>query len=144
MAIVASRFHSEICDKLLDGAIKGLEQAGVVQEDMAVYRVPGAFEIPLVLQAIANTERYDAAVALGAVVRGETSHYDYVAGEASSGIHEVMLKTGLPVGFGLLTTETVQQAQDRAGGKLGNKGLEAAWVALEMARILAEIESRHK
>jgi 6,7-dimethyl-8-ribityllumazine synthase len=112
----------------------------VADENIAIFEVPGAFELPLLLQALANTENFEAAVALGVVIRGETSHFDYVAGEASAGIREVMLKTGLPIGFGLLTTENEEQAEARAGGKVGNKGYDAAVVALEMATLLESIE----
>ena len=139
IAIVASRFHSDICEQLVTGAVEALQQAGVAAEAIGVYRVPGAFELPLILQAIANTERFDAAVALGVVIRGETAHFDYVAGEAARGVREVMLKTGLPIGFGLLTTDNEEQARERAGGRLGHKGREAAWVALELATLLKEI-----
>ncbi len=141
MAIVASRYNEDICERLLKGALDALKQCGVAEENIKVFRVPGAFELPLVLQAVANTESYDAAVALGVVIRGETSHYDYVAGEAAKGVREVMLKTGLPVGFGLLTTENEEQALARAGGVHGNKGHEAAVVALEMVTLLKEIEA---
>jgi 6,7-dimethyl-8-ribityllumazine synthase len=140
VAVVASSFHDDICNRLLDGALEALRKCGVGEDDIEVFRVPGAFELPLALQSIANTETYHAAVALGVVIRGETSHYDYVAGEASAGISEVILKTGLPIGFGLLTTENIEQALDRAGGKDGNKGFDAALVALEMVSILEKIE----
>lgn len=141
VAVVVSRFNPDICEQLLQGSLEALQQAGVAETDIAVFRVPGAFELPLILQAIANTENYDAAVALGVVIRGETAHFDFVAGEAARGISDVMLKTGLPIGFGLLTTETEEQARERAGGRLGNKGHEAALVALEMAESLHEIDN---
>lgn len=144
IAVVASRFNETITKSLLEGALDALKEAGLNEQDILVQWVPGAFELPLALQAIANTEKFDAAVALGAVIRGETSHFDFVAGEASRGIQDVMLKTGLPIGFGLLTTETVEQAEARAGGSLGNKGFEAAQVALEMVQELEGIDrSRH-
>lgn len=141
MAVAVSRFNPAICEQLLAGAMDALEKCGVAPENIAVYRVPGAYELPLALQAIANTESFDAAVALGVVIRGETTHYEYVAGEAAAGIRDVMLKTGLPVGFGVLTTENEAQARERAGGTHGNKGFEAVCVALEMATLLAEIEA---
>ncbi len=143
IAVVASRFHGDICQRLLDGALAALEQCGVEAGDIVVFRVPGAFELPLTLQSLANIEKFDAAVALGVVIRGETSHYDYVAGEASKGIREVMLTTGMPIGFGLLTTESEEQAAARAGGSAGNKGFEAACVALEMATVLDEV-AKHR
>lgn len=140
VAIIAARFHEKICDKLVEGALEALKKCGVDQSDISVLRVPGAFELPLALQSVANTEVYHAAVAIGVVIRGETSHFDYVAGEASAGVREVMLKTGLPTGFGVLTTENVKQAEARAGGTHGNKGYDAAMAALTMAELMGEIE----
>ncbi len=142
IAVVVSRFNESICEQLLQGAREALNECGVAAEDIEVYRVPGAFELPLAVQALANREEYDAAVALGVVIRGETSHYDFVAGEASRGIQDVILKTGLPTGFGLLTTENVEQAEARAGGVHGNKGYDAAVVALEMTALLDAIEKK--
>lgn len=142
VAVVVSRFNEGICEKLLQGAKEALSVCGVADDDVDIYRIPGAFELPLALQAVANREEYDAAIALGVVIRGETSHYDFVAGEASRGIQEVILKTGLPTGFGLLTTDNVEQAEARAGGAHGNKGYDAAVVALEMAAMLDSVEKR--
>jgi 6,7-dimethyl-8-ribityllumazine synthase len=140
VAVVASRFNAEICDPLLEAAVQALKDCGVSEENISIYRVPGAFEMPLALQGIANLEHYDAAVALGCVIRGETPHFDYVCGETARGVMDVSLKTGLPIGFGLLTTENQEQARARAGGPLGNKGAEAALAALEMAGLLKSIE----
>ncbi len=141
IAVVASRFNEDLCQALLDGAVDALKKSGVAEEAISIFRVAGAFELPLTLQSLANTELFDGAVALGVIIRGETAHFEYVAGETSRGVMDVMLKTGLPVGFGLLTTENEQQAKDRAGGPWGNKGEEAAWVALEMVQQLAVIEA---
>lgn len=136
-------FHEVIGKKLLSGAREALTKAGVAKEDIDVFEVAGAFELPLTLQAVANTEHYHAAVALGAVIRGETPHFDYVAAEAAQGIREVMLKTGLPIGFGLLTTENEKQALARAGGSHGNKGFDAALAALEVANLLERIAKEY-
>lgn len=134
IGIVAGRFNSDITKKLLRGAEKTLRQKGVVARDIRVVWVPGAFEIPIALQRLARSRRYHALIALGAVIRGETPHFDYVAGEAARGIMEVSLREGISVAFGLLTTQNVKQALDRAGGRRGNKGEEAALVAMEMAK----------
>lgn len=134
IGIVASRFNSGITKKLLRGAEKTLRQKGVAAKDIRVVWVPGAFEIPIALQRLARSRRHHALIALGAVIRGETPHFDYVAGEAAHGIMQVSLREGISVAFGLLTTQNVKQALDRAGGRHGNKGEEAALVAIEMAR----------
>ncbi len=141
--MVVARFHEEITDRLLAGAREAAEACGIAPENIETFDVAGAFELPLVLQAIANTELYAAAVAIGAVIRGETSHFDYVAGESARGITDVMLKTGLPIGLGLLTTDNEKQARERAGGSHGNKGYEAVIAALEVAALLATIEKKH-
>ncbi len=132
--IVVSRFNRGITVRLLEGARRGLRAAGV--EGIVVQWVPGAFEIPLALQRLARTKRFAGLIALGAVIRGETPHFDYVAGEAARGVMEVSLREGIPVAFGILTTNTIRQAKDRAGGRHGNKGEEAARVVLEMARLV--------
>jgi 6,7-dimethyl-8-ribityllumazine synthase len=140
-AIVASRFNEFVVDRLVDGAIDVLVRHGASEKNLELVRVPGAFEMPLAVRRLAQTRRYDAIVALGAVVRGQTSHFDIVAGENASGLHRVSLETGIPVGNGVLTTENMEQAIDRAGGKAGNKGAEAALAALEMANLLKRIDA---
>jgi 6,7-dimethyl-8-ribityllumazine synthase len=129
-AVVVARFNSEVTDKLLTGARQALERASATYE---VFQVPGAFELPLAAKLLAHTHSYHAIVALGAVIRGETPHFDYVAGEAARGLQQVALETGLPVAFGVLTTDGLDQAEARAGGKHGNKGYDAAMSAIEMA-----------
>ena len=136
IAIVVSRFHEHVTSRLLEGAIAGLRQHGVADDAVDVAWVPGAFEIPLVAQRFASTNAYDAVICLGAVVRGETAHFDLVAGEAARGIAAVALETGIPVIFEVLATETLAQAEARAGGDRGNRGWDAAESALEMADLL--------
>jgi 6,7-dimethyl-8-ribityllumazine synthase len=138
--IVAASFNDFVVDRLLDGAISALLEHGATRDAIVVARVPGAFELPLAIREFAVDGRYDALVALGCVIRGETPHFDYVAGEASRGLTDISLKYGLPVGFGLLTTDTVEQAAARAGGAYGNKGADAALAALEMASLLRMME----
>lgn len=138
-AVVAARFNSRLVDLLLAGAVDCLERHGASSDDIDVVRVPGAFELPLALDALAATGRYDALVALAVVVRGETPHFDYVCNECSKGVSSVSQRHGLPVGFGVLTTEDSAQAAERCGGKVGNKGWEAAQAAVEMADLLATI-----
>ena len=137
VALVASRFNDTITQRLVDGAASCLTKHGVADDDLDLYWVPGAWEIPLLCKAIAARGHVDAVVALGTVVRGQTSHYEYVAGE-SAAIGRVALETGVPMAFGVLTTESWEQAVDRAGGKLGNKGWEAAMAALETATLLRD------
>lgn len=139
VAIVAARFNAFIVDKLVSGALQALGIAGVRIENIDVVRVPGAFEIPVAVKQAAASRRYDAIVALGAVIRGETPHFDYVAGECTHGIMQVMLDTNVPVGFGVLTCDTLEQAQARAGGAAGNKGADAAQAAVEMASLLRRL-----
>ena len=131
-AIVVARFNRDITEKLLEGARTALE--GASAESFDVFYVPGSFELPLAAKMLARKHCYDALIALGAVIRGDTPHFDYVAGEAAHGLQQVALETGLPVAFGVLTTNTYQQAADRAGGNAGNKGHDAAMTAIEMAR----------
>lgn len=131
-AIVVARFNSEITRKLLDGARQALGQASAERFD--VFYVPGSFELPLAAKMLALKQEYDAIIALGAVIRGETPHFDYVAGEAARGLQQVALEFGLPIAFGVLTTNTLEQAEARAGGGSGNKGYDAAMTAIEMAR----------
>jgi 6,7-dimethyl-8-ribityllumazine synthase len=140
VAVVATRYNEPIVERLRAGAVDALIERGVRQSDLTLVRVPGAFELPLAVRRVADRGRYDAIVALGAVVRGDTPHFDYVAGECAAGISRVMADTGVPVGFGVLTVDTLEQAIDRAGGKLGNKGAEAALAAIEMAQLLQRLE----
>ena len=136
VGIVAARFNEFIVSKLLSGCQDGLLRHGVKDEDIAVAWVPGAFEIPLAAQAMAKSGNYDAVIALGAVIRGSTSHYDYVCAEVSKGVAQAALSTGVPVLFGVLTTDTIEQAIERAGTKAGNKGAECAQGAIEMVNLL--------
>jgi 6,7-dimethyl-8-ribityllumazine synthase len=142
VGIVVSRFNGFITDRLLEGAIDGLIRHGVRDEDIDVWRVPGAFEIPITTKRLATLDRYHTIICLGAVIRGATPHFDYVAGQVSSGIASVALATGVPCIFGILTTETVEQAIERAGTKMGNKGWEAALSAVEMANVLAQLQGK--
>ncbi len=139
LGIVVSRFNSFISEKLLEGAIDALVRSGVKDKDIEVARVPGAFEIPLVTQKMAKGGKYDAVICLGVVIRGATPHFDYVAGEVAKGSAQVMLETGVPVLFGVLTTETIEQAIERAGSKAGNKGAEVAVAAIEMVNLLGSL-----
>lgn len=141
IGIVLSRFNSFVTTKLLDGAMDALTRHGTSEEDVAVAWVPGAFEVPLVAQKMAESALYDAVVCLGAVIRGDTPHFDYVAGESARGISRVSLATGVPVIYGIVTTETLEQAIERAGTRMGNKGAEAAMTAIEMVRLLQAIGS---
>ncbi len=138
--IIVARFNGLITSKLLDGAMDGLIRHGVREEDIDVAWVPGSFEIPVAAKKLAKTGRYDALLCLGAVIRGATPHFDYVAAEASKGIATVALQTEVPVVFGVLTTDTIEQAIERAGTKAGNKGYDAAVTAIEMANLLRAIE----
>jgi 6,7-dimethyl-8-ribityllumazine synthase len=140
-AIVVGRFNSVVTDRLLAGAIDALTRAGAVPDDIQVVRVPGSWEIPLTIQTLAEAKRHDAIVALSAVIRGDTPHFDYVAGQAASGVAQTSLASGIPVAFGILTTNTVEQAMDRAGLKSGNKGYDAAMTAIEMANLLRELRA---
>jgi 6,7-dimethyl-8-ribityllumazine synthase len=139
IAIVLGRVNDLIGNALLRGAQECLTRHGVKESDIQVMTVPGAFEMPLALQALAKTKKYDALIALGAVIRGATPHFDYVAGEAAKGIASVALNFAIPVGFGLLTCDSLEQAMDRAGGKCGNKGEDAARTAIEMATLLRAV-----
>jgi 6,7-dimethyl-8-ribityllumazine synthase len=139
VAIVASRFNEAIVARLVEGATDGLRRHGVDTDSMAVAWVPGAFELPLVAARLATSGGYDAVITLGAVIRGATGHYDFVAGQCAAGIQRVQLDTGVPIVFGVLTTDTIEQAVERAGTKAGNKGFEAASTAIEMANLLAAL-----
>ena len=134
--IVISRFNSFIAEKLLDGAFDTLKRSGASDDDIEVARVPGAFEIPLVAQRMARSGRYDAIICLGAVIRGATPHFDFVANEATKGVAQAGMESGLPIIFGVLTTDTIEQAIERAGSKAGNKGSECAAAAIEMVSLL--------
>ena len=142
IGIVAARFNAEVVDELLKGCLKRLTELGVGGSRVEVCRVPGAFELPLTADAMAATGRYNAVICLGAVIRGETPHFDYVAGECARGIQDVALKRALPVIFGVLTTNTQQQAWARAGGKHGHVGRQSAEAALEMIATLKAIGGR--
>jgi len=138
-AIVVSRYNEFIGSKLLDGALDTLRRHEVAPNNITVAWCPGAFEIPLVAKKLAGTGQFDAVICLGAVIRGATPHFDYVAGEATKGIAQTSLELGVPIAFGLLTTESIEQAIERAGTKSGNKGAEAAMSAIEMANVLGRI-----
>ena len=140
VGIVATRFNEFITSKLLSGAMDGLVRHDVQEEDIHVAWVPGAFEIPLIASKMAKSGKYDAVICLGAVIRGSTSHYDYVCNEVSKGIAAVGLESGIPVLFGVLTTENIEQAIERAGTKAGNKGYDCALSAIEMVNLIREIE----
>ncbi|MDE5916686.1 MAG: 6,7-dimethyl-8-ribityllumazine synthase [Oscillospiraceae bacterium] len=141
IGIVAARFNEFITSKLLSGAIDGLERHNVRNDDIEVAWVPGAFEIPLIASKMAKSGKYDAIICLGAVIRGSTTHYDYVCSEVSKGIANVSLNSDIPVMFGVITTENIEQAIERAGTKAGNKGYDCALGAIEMVNLIREIES---
>ena len=137
--IIVSRFNDFICDRLLGGALDALKRNGADEDTIDIFKVPGAFEIPLMAKKAAGSGRYDAVICLGAVIRGSTPHFDYVANEVSKGVATVSLETNIPVTFGVLTTDTLEQAIERAGSKAGNKGWDSALAAIEMANLLKEI-----
>lgn len=137
--IVASRFNHFIVDRLVDGAVDALVRHGVASERIHLAYVPGAFELPLVVDRLARSKKYDAIIACSAVIRGSTPHFDYVAGEATKGTAQSMLQTGLPIAFAVLTTDTIEQAIERAGTKAGNKGFEAGMTALEMVSLMRSL-----
>ena len=141
VGIVAARFNEIIVNKLLGGAVDGLVRHGVEEENITAAWVPGAFEIPLVAERLAKSGKYDAVICVGAVIRGDTSHYDYVCNEVSKGIATVGLQTGVPVLFGVVTTENIEQAIARAGSKAGNKGYDCALSAIEMVNLLNQIDA---
>ena len=140
IAVVASRFNENVTRALVDGALDALLRHGVAFDDVDVVWVPGAWELPLAVRRAMSTERYDAIVALGAVIRGDTPHFDYVAGEASRGLSDASRDAEIPVGFGLLTCDTMEQALERAGGAHGNKGWDASVAVLEMADLLDQLD----
>lgn len=139
VGIIASRFNSFIVEKLLDGAVDGLLRHGVAEENITACWVPGAFEIPVAARKMACSDRYDAVICVGAVIRGSTTHYDYVCNEVSKGIATVGMQSGKPVLFGVLTTENIEQAIERAGSKAGNKGYDCALSAIEMVNLMSEL-----
>lgn len=140
LVIVAARFNELVVNSLVEGAMDWLERHGLPRKEVDVVKVPGAFEIPFAAKQCLNTGRYDAAICLGAVIRGETAHFEYVSGSCASGLQTLQMESGKPVVFGVLTTDTAEQALDRAGGKSGNKGAEAAMVAIEMLDLLRKLE----
>jgi 6,7-dimethyl-8-ribityllumazine synthase len=138
--LIAARFNDFVVEPLVRGALDTLKRHGVSEKQIEIVRVPGAFDIPIVARKLALSRRYEALIALGAVIRGQTPHFDYVAGECAGGLARIALESGVPIAFGVLTTDTVEQAVDRAGGKAGNKGADAALVALEMANLLRRLD----
>lgn len=140
-ALVVSRFNSFITERLLEGALDCLRRQGVADDNLMLVRVPGAWEIPVVVKRLAKNKAYDGVICLGAVIRGSTPHFDYVAAEVSKGIAQISLETGVPISFGILTTDTIEQAIERAGSKAGNKGFAAAAAAIEMVNLLKGLEA---
>ncbi|MFA5624843.1 MAG: 6,7-dimethyl-8-ribityllumazine synthase [Bradymonadales bacterium] len=136
IGIALARFNSFITERLLDGAIDALVRHGAARENIDVYKAPGCFEIPLLAQKLSETKRYDAIICLGALIRGATPHFDYIAAESAKGIAQCSLKSGTPISYGIITTDNLEQAIDRAGAKVGNKGAEAAMAAVEMVNVL--------
>jgi 6,7-dimethyl-8-ribityllumazine synthase len=142
-AIVASRFNEFVCSRLIEGAVDALERHGCASADVTVIRVPGAWELPLIARKVATTGQYAAVICVGCVIRGETPHFDYVASEAAKGIAQVGLTVDVPVVFGVLTADTLEQAINRAGAKAGNKGADAAMTAIEMTNLYARLEGKN-
>ena len=138
--IIVSRFNELVTSKLLDGAIDCLKRHGTNDEDIEIFYSPGSFEIPLIAEKLAQTGKYNAVICLGAIIRGETPHFDYIASEVSKGIAQVQLETGIPIAFGIITTDDVEQALNRSGMKNGNKGWDAALTAIEMANLINQIK----
>lgn len=138
-ALVATRFNDFIVDRLISGAVDYLVRHGVNRDDVTLVRIPGAFEMPLVAKRLAASQKYDGLICLGAIIRGATPHFDFVAAEASKGLAQVALDAEIPVGFGILTTDTLEQAIERAGSKAGNKGVEAAQATLETAQVMSQL-----
>jgi 6,7-dimethyl-8-ribityllumazine synthase len=142
LAVVVSRFNNFVTDRLREGALDAITKAGGAIQESDIIQIPGAWEFPVTVRALAETRDYDAIICLGAVIRGDTPHFDYVAGEAARGIADASAATCVPMAFGILTTNTVEQATDRAGGKHGNKGYDAAMTAIEMANLLRGLRAR--
>jgi len=139
VGIVAARFNDFITSRLVDGALDGLQRHGVAETDIEIVRVPGAYEIPLVAKRLAQTKKYNVIICLGAVIRGATPHFEYVSAEVSKGVASVSMESDLPIIFGVLTTDTIEQAIERAGSKGGNKGWDAALSAIEMANVMKQL-----
>ncbi len=139
IVLVASRFNESIVERLVQGAVEALASHGADPASLELVRVPGAFDLPPVVRKLAESRNFDAIVALGAVIRGETPHFDYVAGECAAGLARIAYETGVPVAFGVLTTDTVEQAEERAGGGEGNKGADAARAAIELANLMRKL-----
>lgn len=137
--LVASRFNNFICERLIDGAVDALKRAGTEESDICIVRVPGSFEIPLTAKKLAKSGKFDAVICLGAVIRGATPHFEYIASEVSKGIASVALDTEIPIAFGVITTDTIEQAIERAGTKSGNKGWDAAISAIEMVNLFRKL-----
>jgi 6,7-dimethyl-8-ribityllumazine synthase len=137
--IAASRFNDFICGRLIDGAVDALKRAGADDKDIHIYKVPGAFELPLIAKKLAKSGRFDAVICLGAVIRGATPHFEYISAEVSKGIASMGLETEIPIAFGVLTTDTLEQAIERAGSKAGNKGWDAAMTAIEMVDLFRKL-----
>ena len=140
-AIVVAKFNSFITERLLGGALDALRRTGCADDDIEIVKVPGSWELPVVVKELASQKRHDGIICLGAVIRGDTPHFDYVAGEAAKGLGQIPMQTGMPVAFGVLTCNTLEQAIDRAGGKSGNKGFDAAMTAVEMAGLMRQLRS---
>ena len=138
-AVINGRFNSLITKQLLEGAVDGLQRHGVESDNIEIVWVPGAYELPLIAQKVAESGKYDGVICLGAVIRGSTPHFDYVCAEASKGIAQASMKTGVPIIFGVLTTDTIEQAIERAGTKAGNKGFDSALTAVEMVNLIKQI-----
>ncbi len=143
-AIVASRWNDFLTSKLVEGALDALERLGADENSVEVFKVPGSFELPLTAQKVAKTENFDAIICLGTVIRGETPHFDYVAGEAAKGTAQVSMQTGIPVLFGVVTTDTLEQAINRTGVKAGNKGFESAMAAVELVNLYKTMDGDHE
>lgn len=140
VAIVVSRFNSRVTERLLDGALDGLRRTGVDEGNIEIWKTPGSFELPLVASKLASSKKYNAVICLGAVIRGDTPHFDFVASEVAKGIAQASLQSGVPVIFGVVTTDTLEQAMERAGGKMGNRGFDAALSAVELANLMGSSE----
>lgn len=144
LAVIVSRFNSFITERLLAGALDALARAGADEKQIEVVRVPGSFEIPVTAKQLAQTGRYHALITLGCIIRGDTQHFDYISAEVTRGIQQAAVMTGVPIAFGVLTTDTLEQAIDRAGAKSGNKGAETALAAVELANLLSRAAGRKK
>lgn len=141
-AVVASRWNDFLTSRLVEGALDALERLGADEKSVEVFKVPGSFEIPLMARRLAESAKWDAVICLGTIIRGETPHFDYIAGEVTKGIAQAGMETGVPVVFGVVTADTLEQAIDRAGVKLGNKGFEAAMSAVELVNLYKEVDGR--